>query len=288
MWKVLGLLAVGIAGGVGVALYMQHDAGSDPLPSPADATQFSDLKESVVALDRRVRQLTMEVEALRAARAQQGEAGSAGEPGERFAGRPEITEEMRQRFAERGGNPPDMAAMRERQQQRDLDRLVQAGFTPERAQWIARRTEELRVAQMEAQFEAQRSGQRVQVVDPDQALRKEMGDAEYERYLTATGRPTEVRVMDVLASSSAERSGIKPGDEILAYNGTRVFDTRELNALTMAGTPGQTTIVEVRRNGQTLQVSVPSGPLGVTAPGGGGGRGGGGPPGGFRPNRGGE
>lgn len=289
MWKVLGLLAVGLAGGAGVALYLNGGSDAEVLPSPADATQFSDLKESLVALDRRVRLLTSEVEALREARGRQGAAGQGrtddADIAERMAARPEITDEMRQRFAERNGNPPDMAELRVRQQQRELDRLVQAGFTPERAQWIARRTEELRVAQMEAEFEAQRSGQNVQAIDPDQALRKEIGDSEYERYLKASGRPTEVRVMEVLATSSAERSGIKAGDEILAYNGTRVFETRELNALTMGGTPGQTVTVEVRRNGQTLQVSVPSGPLGVSAGGrqGGGPGGGGGPPGGFRP-----
>lgn len=286
MWKVLGLLALGIAGGAGVALVLQHDAGSDALPSPADATQFSDLKESLVALDRRVRQLTAEVETLREARGRQGPDAAAGERADRPAGRPEITDEMRQRFAERGGNPADIAQMRERLQQRELDRLVQAGFSPQRAQWIARRTQELQVAQMEAQYAAQRSGQRVAMTDPEQALRKEMGDSEYERYLQAMGRPTEVRVMDVLATSNAERSGIQAGDEILSYNGTRVFDTRELNALTMGGSPGQTVTVEVRRNGQTLQVSVPSGPLGVSAGGRQGGPGGG-PPGGFRANRGG-
>lgn len=286
MWKVLGLLVLGIAGGAAVALVLQRDSGSGSLPSPADATEFSDLRESLVALDRRVRQLTAEVETLRESRGRQGPGAAAGEPAGRAADRPGVTDEMRQRFAERGGDPADFAQMRERMQQRELDRLIQAGFSPERAQWIARRTQELQVAQMEAQFEAQRSGQRAQVVDPDQALRKEMGDTEYERYLKATGRPTEVRVMEVLATSNAERSGIQAGDEIVSYNGTRVFDARELNSLTMGSSPGQTATVEVRRNGQTLQVSVPSGPLGVSAGGRPGGPGGG-LPGGFRGNRGG-
>ncbi len=77
--------------------------------------------------------------------------------------------------------------------------------------------------------------------------------------------------MSVLATSAAERPGLKAGDEILSHGGTRVFDTRELTSLSM-------------------QVSVPRGPLGVTAPGGGrpgglpgGGPGGGGP--GFRGGR---
>jgi hypothetical protein len=67
-----------------------------------------------------------------------------------------------------------------------------------------------------------------------------------------------------------------------------VFDTAELNSLTRQGTPGETVTVEVQRNGQTVQLSVPRGVLGVQAGGGGrgnrggpGGFGGGGPPGGF-------
>ncbi len=68
------------------------------------------------------------------------------------------------------------------------------------------------------------AGQQVRGADTDAALRKEMGDAEYEKYLTGTGRPTEVRVMDVLASSPAEKAGLRPGDQIVSYAGTRVFD----------------------------------------------------------------
>jgi predicted metalloprotease with PDZ domain len=199
-----------------------------------------------------------------------------------------------------GRTPEDMAAMREQFQKRENERITAAGLTPERMKEINRRAEELRVAAMQAQYEAQRTGQRVQGMDIDQALRKELGDAEYERYLKAEGRPTEVRVMDVLATSAAERSGLKAGDEIVSYGGTRVFDARDLNTLTMQASSSGSVTVQVKRDGQTVQVSVPSGPLGVTAgpagggrqggPGGGrpGGFGGGGPgggrqPGGFRP-----
>jgi len=68
----------------------------------------------------------------------------------------------------------------------------------------------------------------------------------------------------VLASSPAERSGLKPGDEIVAYAGKRVFDLRELNNLTFQGTPGESVVVEVRRDGQSVQLVLPRGPLGIT------------------------
>ncbi len=68
---------------------------------------------------------------------------------------------------------------------------------------------------MQAQYEAQRTGQRADGVNIEQSLRKELGDTEYERYLKANGRSTEVRVNEVLATSAAERSGLKAGDEIV-------------------------------------------------------------------------
>jgi serine protease Do len=93
--------------------------------------------------------------------------------------------------------------------------------------------------------------------------------------------------MDVYATSNAERSGLQVGDQIVSYAGSRVFDMRELNALTREGSSGESVTVEVRRNGQTVTVQVPRGPLGVSGgaargPGGGGPGGG---AGGFRGGR---
>jgi hypothetical protein len=278
MWKLLGLLAVGLAAGAGYVLFTRGEpAPKSLLVSAADA-QSVDVQKSLAALDRRVRQLTAEVQSLR---------DSAGRSTARGEGGADAGDQQRgpadwQRARE-GRTPEDMAAIREQFQKRENERIIAAGLTPERMKEINRRAEELRVAAMQAQYEAQRTGQRVQGTDIDQTLRKELGDAEYERYLKAEGRPTEVRVMDVLATSAAERSGLKAGDEIVSYGGTRVFDARDLNALTMQAASSGAVTVQVRRDGQTVQVSVPSGPLGVTAGPGGGGRGGagGGRPGGF-------
>jgi predicted metalloprotease with PDZ domain len=170
--------------------------------------------------------------------------------------------------------------MAQRQRERRLQSLVEAGFTRERAEWIERRTEELQVQAMQAQYEAQRNGRPGQgPMDIERALRSEMGDAEYERYLGATGRPTEVQVFDVLASSSAERAGLQAGDQIVSYGGTRVFDMRDLESLSREGSASETVTVEVKRAGQTVTVQVPRGPLGVS----GGGRIRGGPGGGMGP-----
>ena len=142
--------------------------------------------------------------------------------------------------------------------------LVAGGFPPDRAEWIYRRTQELRMQTLQAQYDARREGRPLDPDSQERTLRTELGDADYERYLTAFNRPTSVSVQSVLASSPAERVGLKPGDEIVGYGGQRVFDVRDLNALTLEGTAGESVVVEVRRNGLPLQLVLPRGPLGIT------------------------
>ena len=118
---------------------------------------------------------------------------------------------------------------------------------------------------LQAQYAATREGRPLEpgAAPGERTLRAELGDADYARYLAATGRPTSVGVRDVLASSPAEVSGLAPGDEIVSYDGKRVFDMRELNALTLEGRAGESVVVEVRREGRTMQLVMPRGPIGI-------------------------
>jgi hypothetical protein len=143
-------------------------------------------------------------------------------------------------------------------------RLVDAGFAPDRATWIEKRTSELTMQSIQAQYQRRRG----ETVDPallggEQTLRQELGDADYERYLTALGRPTKVGVFNVIPSSPAEQAGLRAGDAILTYGGARVFDMRELNDLTIEGTPGQPVVLEVERDGRNVQLVLPRGPIGI-------------------------
>lgn len=284
MLKKVVLVVVLLAAGVAIAMYMRRPAevapavAFQPQAGASAEVRIADLERALAAQIDRSRTLEARIvgleERLRGAgTAGAGAAGADGRPdAERIA-------QVRERLRQEG--PPDVAALRERQRERQLERLVEAGFTRERAEWIDRRVEELEYQAMQAQFEAQRGGRPGQA-GPDvlRTLRSELGDPDYERYLRGTGRPTEVQVLDVLASSAAERAGLQPGDQVVSYAGTRVFDMRELNALAREGNPGETISMEVRRNGQTMHVQVPRGVLGVSGggmrgpPGGGGPRGG--------------
>ena len=150
--------------------------------------------------------------------------------------------------------------------QGSTDRLIEAGFAPDRAEWIVQRESELQMDAMQAMFEARQSGERPDRsrLDPDQALRAELGDAEYEQYLQANGRSTSVAVGSVLESSPGQRAGLQSGDQIVSYNGQRVFSFGELSDQTMSATSGQPVVVDIVRDGIPMQVVVDAGPIGIS------------------------
>jgi hypothetical protein len=281
------MVAVLLVAGVGIAMYLRKGAAPDkpeqaftPRVDASQSERIADLEKVVAAQVERINSLEGLVKQLETRPGGWGNRRNAdgnNEQRERIA-------DLRRELTDANGNP-DPAKMRERQREMQLNRLVQAGLSRERAEWVTRRIQELQLQAEQAQFDAQRNGQQYRGMDIDSALRKEMGDAEYEKYLTGTGRPTDVRVMDVLASSPAERAGLKPGDQIVSYGGARVFEMGDLRSLTRQGNPGEAVTIEVKRDGQIVQMQVPRGVLGVEG-GGGGRRGGGfqgGPPGGFGP-----
>ena len=156
-----------------------------------------------------------------------------------------------------------------------VEQLVAAGFSADRAMWINQRTAELRMESLQAQYDAAREGESFSLrsaLSGGEALRAELGDPDYERYLEATGRPTSVGVRSVLTSSPAEQAGLLPGDQVVAYSGQRVFDMSEINSLILGGQPGETVAIDVLRDGQQIQLYVPRGPIGITGGGRFGGR----------------
>lgn len=168
---------------------------------------------------------------------------------------------MEQRIGERFGFAAGSEAL-----DRRINQLIEGGFSPDQAEGITRRESELRMDALYAQYEANRAGQAFdfRALDTRAALREELGDAGYERYLQATGQPTSIQVRRVLAGSPAENAGLRPGDQVIGYAGRRVFSVNDLNQLTLEGEPGQPVLMDVLREGQQIQIYVPRGPIGIT------------------------
>ena len=183
---------------------------------------------------------------------------------------PEI-ENNRNQNGDRRNNNQDPA-------ERQLNALVSGGFDEYQAQEIIRLSEEIQVQILNAQYEASLNGERANtgelLAEASQQLRTSLGEQDYEKYLEATNQSTSVGIRNVLESSSAQLAGLQEGDDIISYNGERVFNVNELNRLSSSADISGNVVVEVLRDGIPTTVALPPGPLGITT--GGGGMGGGG------------
>lgn len=176
-----------------------------------------------------------------------------------------------ERRAERrtGERPPrDFVALMRGFEERRLNTLVNGGFSEDEARRVMQQESEARYQAMQAAHDAQRRGE---ATDPFYAgsasqslLRSELGDSEYERYLAAQGQPTAIQVTQVLSSSPGSQAGLQPGDQIVSYNGERVFGVSDLRALTLQGTAGEDVIIEIEREGFRMQLNLPRGPVGIS------------------------
>lgn len=147
-----------------------------------------------------------------------------------------------------------------------IDMLVAAGFAPARAAAIVDSEAQLRREAAEREYEATGTVRALTgsaQLASEAALRVELGDADFERYLASLGRPTAVAVAGVGEQSAAANAGLQAGDVIRAYGGERVFNLRELTELAQRRSIGETVAVTVVRDGVTLELYVNGGPLGL-------------------------
>ncbi len=149
-----------------------------------------------------------------------------------------------------------------------MNRLVENGVTPERAEWILQRESEARFEVLQAEFDARRAGEPIDPyasnLDAQSRLRSDLGDTDYENYLQSMGQPTAVMIQEVLGSSPANRAGLQAGDQLVSYGGTRVFSMTELRSQVMQGQTGEDVVIEIMRDGTRMQLIVPRGPLGIS------------------------
>ena len=274
MIKIVGVLAAGLAGGylIGAAT---SDAPSEALVAPVPAAAYFDdtapvterlqALERIVAAERDARlvledQITLLLEEIDRIDAS-GPAVIEEQVAELVANRERAEEQQAARRESRGERRS--GSMRDRQ----FAMLTEAGFAQDRAEAILDRSSELQWEAMQAQFEARSEGRSFNWADletnPNWRLRQELGDDGYERYLAAMGQSTQVTIQGVYESSPAARIGLEAGDQVLAYNGTRVFNTMELRAMSAGQPAGNEAVIEILRNGNRMQLSIPTGPMGV-------------------------
>lgn len=267
MKKLPVITVVALAAGIAVAAVIAANLASRPavIPAPVDFDQRAAADDRIRALElavqaeRKARQLLEdellilfdEIDALRSESSQVER--TATPPADLPESR--VAESMRQR---RGDRLSEAAR---------TEALIEAGFSPDRAEWILQREAELRVAAMQARFEAQRSGDMramfAAVNSSESLLRSELGDTAYERYLEAYNRSTTVDVGSVLESSPGQLAGLQRGDKIVNYDGQRVFSYTDLSNELIKGEAGEAVVVDILRDGAPMQIVLPRGPLGI-------------------------
>ncbi len=153
-----------------------------------------------------------------------------------------------------------------------VEKLVDAGLDDRTARAIKGKVDDLAMQRLYLRDQAMREGwlgdqryreESQRLFAEQNGLRSDFGDTAYEAYLYASGRPNRVQVQSVLDNSPAFEAGLRSGDQILSYNGERTFMTNELRTATQQGTAGEMVAIQVVRNGQTMGIYVPRGPLGI-------------------------
>lgn len=264
------IVAVLLSAGVAFATSMWLQKSAAPQPNVSSVSDFDtslsptqriDALEQAISQERYARQLlqeeviilTEELEGFRIGIDAPLEVSSESESDANA----EMSRSERRAFYRRRNSPEGRAEM-----------LVEAGFDAGIADWIVQREEALQMDALQARFDAERSGDSQSYYrdrnSTNDVLRAELGDDDYERYLSANGRPTSVGVSSVIGSSPAQTAGLQAGDEITRYDGARVFSMTDITKATMAGEPGQNVVIDVVREGINIQIVMPRGPLGIT------------------------
>lgn len=157
--------------------------------------------------------------------------------------------------------------MRRRQRSNIKQRLMESGFGEDEAERVLQRQAEIDLARLYEDYDQRRATALESPSRPNSAqqLRAELGDDAYQRYLQALGRPTDVPVRMLLQPSPGASAGLQWGDRVVSYDGQRIFSMQDLNNLTVQGTPGESVVMEVQRDGENVAIVIPRGPIGFSS-----------------------
>ena len=143
-------------------------------------------------------------------------------------------------------------------------KLLNAGFDEEVAERVVSLETQMYQSIINARFGGTPISPRETILESQQRIREELGDDQYELYLETTDRPTAVPVAAVAENSAGSLAGLQVGDEIVSYDGERVFSLLDLQESTQTGTAGQTVIVDVKRGESVLSLAIPRGQIGIS------------------------
>jgi C-terminal processing protease CtpA/Prc len=149
--------------------------------------------------------------------------------------------------------------------------LVDIGMTSSRANELKNYFEQLELERLylrdqsiREDWEREKLTEAMQnITDKENDLKSRLSESEYDAYLYASGQTNRVAVTSVLASAEAGTAGILSGDYIIRYDNQRIYSGFQLHEATTSGSINDSVAVEIERDGETLHLYVPRGPLGI-------------------------
>jgi len=150
--------------------------------------------------------------------------------------------------------------------------LVAAGLEPQQAKSIMQFLGDIEMERLYLHDQATREGwvgtpryrQEIMIlIEREEDLRLELGDADYDLYLYGTGQPNRVVIQSVIEGSPAQEAGIQSKDIAYSYAENRLYTIRDLLTATTEGIASESVLLEVIRDGHIFKFYLPRGPLGV-------------------------
>ena len=150
--------------------------------------------------------------------------------------------------------------------------LIDAGMAQTEAEQLKVRFEEMELAKLYLRDQAVREGwsggkryreERQKLEAKTDNIKQELGEDAYDAYLFASGQSNRVAVQSVLSGSAAGNAGMLAGDQVIRYDGQRIYNWRDLRTATNQGDLTETIPVQVLRDNKQMEFYVQRGPLGI-------------------------
>lgn len=154
----------------------------------------------------------------------------------------------------------------------DVDALVEAGFPEGDVRGFKDRMDQVELDRLYLRDIASREGwlDTPRFREQNEALsldykdtREEYGEEFYDWMLYTTGHSNRIQVGDVMGGSAADSIGLQPGDLIVSYGDEKIYMPSDLRSRTSEGEAGVPTAIEVVRDGRSMRMEIPRGPLGI-------------------------
>jgi len=271
--------ALGAAGvaGVAVAVYLGISGGYDQSTRSSSARSSSRSDPDSIALEKLRIDIAIEVQAREELGARMAELDakiselgrSIGEAAEgSLADNESLLESADSEESEGAGEAPSFEESSNSSRFDDA-MLLSLGAHPSDVDRLHDRWARYELERAEISNRALREGwfddprHRAELIGSDLALRNELGDEDYDRFLYALDRPNRLTAKEVLSGSSASSAGLHPGDIIVRYDDVRVFSPGGLLVASSAGETGGSVALEILRDGRQRTLYIERGPLGV-------------------------